>query len=122
FGRAFFIPEGSTEPARPVASLDVRITANAAILSLGILSGGSLSESSAMTLVEAGWVVPVTPSGSVLADHAVVIGGDRIVDVLPVAAARQRYSGARRIELPGHLLIPGLVNLHTHAAMTLMRG
>ncbi len=49
-------------------------------------------------------------------------GGGRILDVLPVQLARERYPGARRIELAGHALIPGLVNLHTHAAMTLLRG
>ena len=42
--------------------------------------------------------------------------------MLPVRQARERYPGARRTELPGHALIPGLINLHTHAAMALMRG
>ena len=46
----------------------------------------------------------------------------RIRDLLPVSLSRERYPAARRTELPGHALIPGLVNLHTHAAMTLMRG
>lgn len=41
---------------------------------------------------------------------------------MPSRLARERYPGALRIELPGHALIPGLVNLHTHAAMSLMRG
>jgi 5-methylthioadenosine/S-adenosylhomocysteine deaminase len=58
----------------------------------------------------------------VLDDHAVVLRDGRIADVLPARQARERYPGARRTELPGHVLIPGLVNLHTHAAMTLMRG
>jgi len=72
--------------------------------------------------VEAGWVIPVDPPGTVLADHAVVVMDGRIRDVLAVGLSRERYPAARRIELPGHALIPGLVNLHTHAAMTLMRG
>jgi 5-methylthioadenosine/S-adenosylhomocysteine deaminase len=46
----------------------------------------------------------------------------RIRDVLAVGLSRERYPSARRVELPGHALIPGLVNLHTHAAMALMRG
>ena len=46
----------------------------------------------------------------------------RIRDLLSVSLSRERYPAARRTELPGHALIPGLVNLHTHAAMTLMRG
>jgi 5-methylthioadenosine/S-adenosylhomocysteine deaminase len=64
----------------------------------------------------------VAPPGVVLDDHAVVLEDGRIADVLPARQARERYPGARRTELPGHVLIPGLVNLHTHAAMTLMRG
>jgi len=76
----------------------------------------------AVTAVEARWVIPADPPQAVLKDHAVVIDGGRIRELLPIHEARGRYHGARRIELPGHALIPGLVNLHTHAAMTLMRG
>lgn len=57
-----------------------------------------------------------------LAAHAVVIDGDHILDLLPTAIAATRYPDAPRIHLPDHVLMPGLVNLHTHAAMTLMRG
>jgi 5-methylthioadenosine/S-adenosylhomocysteine deaminase len=73
-------------------------------------------------IVEAGWVIPVEPPETVLADHAVVAVDGRVREILPASLARQRYPSARRTELPGHALIPGLVNLHTHAAMTLMRG
>lgn len=73
-------------------------------------------------LVEARWVIPVDARGLVLDHHAVAISGNRIREVLPITQARSRYPGAPRIQLPGHALIPGLINLHTHAAMTLMRG
>jgi 5-methylthioadenosine/S-adenosylhomocysteine deaminase len=42
--------------------------------------------------------------------------------VLPVAQATGQFPAYERIELPDHVLIPGLVNAHTHAAMALMRG
>ena len=67
-------------------------------------------------------MIPADPPRAVLADHAVVIAEGRIREVLPSRQARERYRDARRIELPGHALIPGLINLHTHAAMALMRG
>ncbi|MFZ3040860.1 MAG: TRZ/ATZ family hydrolase [Thiobacillus sp.] len=67
------------------------------------------------------WVVPVEPDGA-LADHAVVIQDGRILDVLPAAAAEARYDAAQTLALPGQALIPGLVNLHGHAAMSLLRG
>ena len=73
-------------------------------------------------LIEPRWLVPVVPHGVVLEDHAVAIDGDRIVAVLPRTEARARYAPRERIELPGHALIPGLVNAHTHNPMTLMRG
>jgi 5-methylthioadenosine/S-adenosylhomocysteine deaminase len=77
---------------------------------------------SSISIVEAGWVIPVDPPGSVLSEHAVVIANRVIREVMPSRLARERYPGAPRIELPGHALIPGLVNLHAHAAMSLMRG
>ena len=77
---------------------------------------------SADTVIEARWVIPVEPRGVVLDDHAVAIAGDRIAAVLPRAEMRQRCKAGRTLDLSTHVLIPGLVNLHTHAAMTLMRG
>ena len=73
-------------------------------------------------VIEARWVIPVDPPQAVLHHHAVAIASGRIHEVLPVDEARSRYPGTRRTGLPGHALIPGLINLHTHAAMTLMRG
>jgi len=67
------------------------------------------------------WVVPVESEGT-LADHAVAVQDGRILDVLPADAAQARYDAAQTIVLPGRALIPGLVNLHGHAAMSLMRG
>jgi 5-methylthioadenosine/S-adenosylhomocysteine deaminase len=74
------------------------------------------------SLISARWVIPVEPAGVVLRDHALAVRGGRIVDVLPSADAERRYDAAERVRLEEHALIPGLVNLHTHAAMTLMRG
>ena len=74
------------------------------------------------TVIEARWVIPVEPARDVLADHSVVISGDRITAILPTVEARAKYQARQRFELAGHALIPGLINLHTHAAMTLMRG
>ncbi|MGZ5099056.1 MAG: TRZ/ATZ family hydrolase [Usitatibacter sp.] len=73
------------------------------------------------TLICAAHVVPVVPR-AVLADHAVAISGGRIVSVLPTARALERFEAREVVRLERHALIPGLVNLHCHAAMTLMRG
>ena len=74
------------------------------------------------TLLEARWVIPVEPARSVLSDHAVVINHGRIAAILPSAEANARFIPQRRVTLTEHALIPGLINLHTHAAMSLLRG
>lgn len=73
-------------------------------------------------LIEARWVVPVEPHGVVLNDHAVAVHGGVIVAVLPVAEAHARFEATQRVALPESVLIPGLVNAHTHNPMTLLRG
>lgn len=73
-------------------------------------------------LISARWIVPVVPAGMVLTNHAVAIRGRRIIDILPAEEASQKYAEAAHRKLPGHVLIPGLVNAHTHAAMSLLRG
>jgi 5-methylthioadenosine/S-adenosylhomocysteine deaminase len=73
-------------------------------------------------VIDARYVVPVEPAGEVLERHAVVVGGGRILALLSSDRAARAYPGVPRLELASHVLIPGLVNLHTHAAMSLMRG
>lgn len=73
-------------------------------------------------VIRARWVVPVEPAGVILEHHAVAVRAGRIVGVMPQSQAEQRFDAARVVDLPSHLLMPGMVNLHVHAAMTLMRG
>jgi 5-methylthioadenosine/S-adenosylhomocysteine deaminase len=73
-------------------------------------------------LIEARYVVPVQPPDLVLERHCVVVREGRILAVMPTAQARERFRAPTRLILDHHALIPGLINLHTHAAMTLMRG
>ncbi len=75
------------------------------------------------TLIHARWIVPVEPKAdSVLEDHSLAIEGGRISAILPTTKARSSMQANEVIELPHHALMPGLVNAHTHAAMSLMRG
>ena len=73
-------------------------------------------------VIEARWMVPVDPPGVVLENHALVVNHGRIIDLLPQSELAGRFSPLSRKCLDQHVLIPGLVNLHTHAAMTLLRG
>ncbi len=73
-------------------------------------------------LIRPGWIVPIEPAGITLANHSLAIDRGQILALLPDAEARQRYRPRQVTELPGQVLLPGLVNLHTHAAMSLLRG
>lgn len=53
---------------------------------------------------------------------AVAIHGDSIVAVGPEDKIEKEYSGKETIDCKGKILMPGLINAHTHAPMTLLRG
>ena len=73
-------------------------------------------------LIHPRWLIPVVPDNVTLDWHSIAIHDGRIVDILPQSEARIHYQATDNVELPAHALIPGLVNLHAHAAMSLMRG
>jgi len=73
-------------------------------------------------IVHARWIVPVEPRGQVLERHAVVVDNGRIRAILPRAEANSSYTAEQQVDCPEHVLLPGLINAHTHAAMTLFRG
>ena len=77
---------------------------------------------SADLVIEAAWTIPIQPHGVVLENHAVAVTGGQVMALLPREEMKLRCSPARVCHLDSHVLIPGLINLHTHAAMTLMRG
>jgi 5-methylthioadenosine/S-adenosylhomocysteine deaminase len=74
------------------------------------------------TLIHARWIIPVEPESVTYELHTLVIDNDKIIDLLPTHLAKQKYQGTTTENLENHALLPGLVNCHTHAAMTLMRG
>lgn len=73
-------------------------------------------------LIEAGFVVPVEPHGVVLERHAVAVHDGVIQAILPIDEARARFAAKETVSRPDAVLIPGLVNAHTHNPMTLLRG
>ncbi len=73
------------------------------------------------TLIFARWIAPVRPR-KVLEHHAIPIHNGKILGILPAEKAKQKYQASNTTHCDEHLLIPGLVNAHTHAAMNLLRG
>lgn len=81
----------------------------------------SLENTAVELVIHAEWILPLEPADAVLADHAVAIRDGDIISVLPRQEALT-LDCAERVDLPGHALIPGLVNAHGHAPMSLLRG
>jgi 5-methylthioadenosine/S-adenosylhomocysteine deaminase len=72
--------------------------------------------------IEARWIVPMTMPGGILENHTLVVRDGRILDLLPSFSAAERYAATVVVRRPGHLLMPGMVNAATHAAMSLFRA
>jgi len=74
------------------------------------------------TILKPRWLVSMVPGTGTLTEHALVIEGERIAAILPWVEAEAKYPAAERVHLNDHVLIPGLINGHTHSAMSLLRG
>jgi 5-methylthioadenosine/S-adenosylhomocysteine deaminase len=74
------------------------------------------------SLIHSRWIAPVEPDATVHEHHSLAVREGRILEILPTEQARDKYRADVEHELGRHLLIPGLVNAHTHAAMALLRG
>ncbi|MFJ9122567.1 amidohydrolase [Streptomyces sp. NPDC102340] len=73
-------------------------------------------------LVHGGTVLTVDDASTVLADGAVAVRDGEIVAVGPADELLARHTATDTIDATGGLVIPGLINTHTHLAMTLLRG
>lgn len=74
------------------------------------------------TLLHARWIIPIDNKQRYLEQHCIAINEEKIIDILPSAQAKARYSARVNRDYHQHALIPGLINSHTHAAMSLFRG
>ncbi|MEP4485643.1 MAG: TRZ/ATZ family hydrolase [Halioglobus sp.] len=72
-------------------------------------------------LLHPDWIIPVAPSTEALANHSLAVADGNIIAILPREECGD-IQAHETIELPGHALLPGLINSHGHAAMSLLRG
>ncbi|HEB63085.1 MAG TPA: TRZ/ATZ family hydrolase [Gammaproteobacteria bacterium] len=74
------------------------------------------------TLIHARWIIPVEPENIVHENYSLAIHEGHILELLPTDQAKEKYLSRNVQNLTEHALIPGLINTHTHAAMSLFRG
>ena len=86
-----------------------------------VLMGSSMSnptrDPSQIRSISARWIA-TAESSEVLENHILCIENGRIRAILP----KTQFGGEPDLHLPTHILIPGLVNAHTHTPMSLLRG
>ncbi|MBS3786193.1 MAG: TRZ/ATZ family hydrolase, partial [Gammaproteobacteria bacterium] len=68
------------------------------------------------------WIIPVEPANTVLEHYSLAIHQGQILAIAPQTEVSQTYTAAVEHRLPGQVVMPGFINAHTHAAMTLLRG
>jgi len=74
------------------------------------------------SIIHAKWIIPVEPDKTVYENYSLTIKNARIHTLLPTEETIKQYKSHETTTLDEHALIPGLVNAHTHAAMSLFRG
>ena len=73
-------------------------------------------------LHNARYLVTCDPHDTVLENSSLVIHDTKIIDLGPAKEIKNSYPQAQLIDLTDQLVMPGLINLHTHLPMTLLRG
>lgn len=73
------------------------------------------------TILKPHWILPIRPHGVLLEDHCLAIDKGKITAIFPKVQVNN-FEAKEVIDLPCSLLMPGLVNCHTHASMNLLRA
>ena len=67
-------------------------------------------------------VIPGEPIGQVIRDGAVAIQGDKIAAVSSTSSLEARFPDLKRVAIPNRVVMPGLINAHTHTVLNVLRG
>ena len=68
------------------------------------------------------WLIPIIPENQIMERHAIIIKAGRILEILPIADASDKYSAKQTKNLDHHAVMPGLINSQAHGAARLFRG
>ncbi|HSE63610.1 MAG TPA: amidohydrolase family protein, partial [Thermoanaerobaculia bacterium] len=100
----------------------MRRAALSAALVLALVAAAPAKRETVDLVITGGTVVTVDEKFTVFSPGAVAIRGGKIVAVGSASEVGAKYAGRERFDASGKIVLPGLVNTHTHAAMTLLRG
>ena len=73
-------------------------------------------------IISATWIYTGEDQDKVLFDHSIVVSDQKIRDIQPTIKAHEMYEAELTYQLSDHILLPGLINAHTHSAMSLLKG
>ncbi len=88
---------------------------------VAVVSGQQAQRDVSLVITD-GIVVTMDGAARVLRNGAVAVEGSDIVAVNTADAIRKQFRGVETIDATGHIVLPGLINTHTHAPMVLYRG
>ncbi len=74
------------------------------------------------TIIDAAWVLPIGPVNEPRSDYSVCIQHERICAIGPTSEIHASFTAPAHHVFGDGIVVPGLINAHTHAAMTLLRG
>ena len=81
-----------------------------------------INKKNASTIISASWIFTSNSEGQLLSDYSIVIENNKIIDLVLQSKVFDEYDADEIYQLTDHILIPGLINTHTHAAMSLFKG
>ena len=74
------------------------------------------------TIIDATWMLPIHPEYTTLHNHSLAIKSGHIIDILPTTEMHDLYAANEHVTYDQHVVLPGLINAHTHTPMNLFRG
>ena len=81
-----------------------------------------INKKNASIIISASWIFTSNSEDQLLSDYSIVIKDNKIIDLVRQSKVFSEYEADEIYQLTDHILIPGLINTHTHAAMSLFKG
>ena len=74
------------------------------------------------TIISATWIYTSNSKNELLSNYSIVIKNDKIIDLVLQDKVFEKYEANEVYQLTDHIITPGLINTHTHVAMSLFKG